>query len=322
VFSDLDLLVRRGEKIALIGPNGAGKTTLLRIIAGELEASAGSVRIGSGVSIGYYAQHHADTLHRESSAYSEVLAVSPETSPGRVRSILGAFLFSGDDVDKSVAVLSGGERARLALARLLIKPGNLLLMDEPTNHLDLWSSESLADSLSAYDGTLVFVSHNRALIRKLATRIWNVENGTVETYPGTLDEYMYSKRLRGEDGGVMSDAPTSSDAGDGLAPRRSRKEEQERKRREAEARRQRSRVVGPLEKKVKELELRITSLENAQAVRSEALSDPAVYDDKDQRNDLLDAFQKAAAELDQLTARWETAQEQLEVALSELDRQE
>ena len=116
----------------------------------------------------------------------------------RVRTVLGAFLFSGDDVDKKIGVLSGGERARVALARLLIKPGNLLLMDEPTNHLDLGSSESLAESLAAYDGTLLFVSHNRSFVRRLATRIWNVEDGKVEVYPGTLDEYMYRCRMRQE----------------------------------------------------------------------------------------------------------------------------
>src|SRR5262249_305128 len=121
-------------------------------------------------------------------------------------SVLGAFLFSGDDVDKKIGVLSGGERSRVALARLLVNPGNLLMMDEPTNHLDLDSSEALAESLTSYDGTLVFVSHNRSFVRKLATRIWNVENGSVEVYPGTLDEYMDSCRRR-QAAGAAAEAP-------------------------------------------------------------------------------------------------------------------
>jgi ATP-binding cassette subfamily F protein 3 len=215
-------------------------------------------------------------------------------------------LFSGDDVDKKVAVLSGGERARVALARLLIKPGNLLLMDEPTNHLDLWSSESLAESLSGYDGTLLFVSHNRSLIRKLATRIWNVENGAVETYPGTLDEYLYSRSLRDSSAPpVMADSaqPTTRVSG---------KDDRERKRREAEARQKRSKVLKPLETQVKELEERIASLESAQAVRSEALSDPEVYADKDKRNELLNGFQTAATELEGLSQEWEKVSEELE----------
>src|SRR5499427_9267288 len=196
VFPGIDLTVRRGEKIGIIGVNGAGKTTLLRMLAGELPHDAGTIKIGSGVEVGYYAQHHADTLDLSATVYDVVQRASPDTPPARIRSILGAFMFSGDDTDKPIKVLSGGEKARVALARLLVAPGNLLLMDEPTNHLDLASSESLAASLGTFDGTLVFVSHNRSLIRTLATKIWNVEDGRVEIYPGTLDEYMYSMAQR------------------------------------------------------------------------------------------------------------------------------
>ena len=197
VFPSLDLSVQRGDKIGIIGINGAGKTTLLRMIAGEIPLDAGSLEIGHKVTPGYYAQHHAESLHRELTVFQEVALQDPEAGQTRVRSILGAFLFSGDDVDKKIAVLSGGERARVALAKLLIKPGNLLLMDEPTNHLDLESSESLAESLTRYDGTLLFVSHNRSFVRTLATKIWNVHDGIVEIYPGTLDEYLASARERG-----------------------------------------------------------------------------------------------------------------------------
>src|SRR3954469_10232901 len=196
VFPGVDLTVRRGEKIGIIGVNGAGKTTLLRMLAGELPNDGGAIKIGSGVEVGYYAQHHADTLDLAATVYEVVQRAAPETPPARVRAILGAFMFSGDDTDKPVKVLSGGEKARVALARLMVAPGNLLLMDEPTNHLDLASSESLAASLETFDGTLVFVSHNRSLIRGLATKIWNVEDQRVETYPGTLDEYLYSMSQR------------------------------------------------------------------------------------------------------------------------------
>src|SRR6185369_654126 len=174
VFPGIDLAVKRGEKIGIIGVNGAGKTTLLRMIAGELPYDSGSIKIGSGVQVGYYAQHHAETLDMGATIYEVIQRAAPDSPPARIRSMAGAFMFSGDDIDKPVKVLSGGERARVALARLCLAPGNLLLMDEPTNHLDLASSESLAQSLTTYDGTLVFVSHNRSLIRQLATRIWNV----------------------------------------------------------------------------------------------------------------------------------------------------
>ena len=324
VFPGIDLTVRRGEKIGIIGVNGAGKTTLLRMIAGELPHDAGTIRIGNGVKVGYYAQHHADTLDMGATVYEIVQRASPDTPPARVRSILGAFMFSGDDVDKPAKVLSGGERARVALARLLVNPGNLLLMDEPTNHLDLASSESLAQSLTTFDGTLVFVSHNRSLIRTLATRIWNVEEGRVETYPGTLDEYMYSMTQRRQaiaatDQGVLRDPRGVVKQ---AAPAKETAEaEKARKRREAEARQKRSQKLGPLEKEVARLEERVSQLEAEQKVRSTELSDPTVYDDAARRNKLLSEYQAAADKLDELTARWEAAMAELETARAELQRE-
>src|SRR5262249_33436992 len=213
---------------------------------------------------GYYAQHHADTLDMDATVYEIVQRAAPEAAPARVRSMCGAFMFSGDDVDKLARVLSGGERARVALAKLCIAPGSLLLMDEPTNHLDLWSSEALAESLATFDGTLVFVSHNRSLIRRLATRIWNVEDGRVETYPGTLDEYMYSMAQRRL--AVTAAEPVKAAT---HQPAQSPKEDDKaRKRREAEARQKKSAKLGPLEKQVAQLEERIGTLEAEQKMRS------------------------------------------------------
>jgi len=314
VFPGIDLTVRRGEKIGIIGVNGAGKTTLLRMIAGELPHDAGTIKIGSGVQVGYYAQHHAETLDMTATIYETVQRAAPESPPARVRSMCGAFMFSGDDIDKPVKVLSGGERARVALARLCIAPGNLLLMDEPTNHLDLASSESLAQSLTTFDGTLVFVSHNRSLIRQLATRVWNVEDGRVETYPGTLDEYMYSMaQRRGAEPAAVKPAaaPTKS----------TREDDKARKRREAELRQKRAAKLGPLEKQVAQLEERIAVLEAEQKVRSAELADPTVYDDAARRNKLLADYQTAQDKLEELTGRWESAMAQLETAKSEFEAQ-
>jgi ATP-binding cassette subfamily F protein 3 len=230
-------------------------------------------------------------------------------------------MFSGDDIDKPAKVLSGGERARVALAKLCIAPGNLLLMDEPTNHLDLASSESLASSLATYDGTLVFVSHNRSLIRKLATRIWNVENGTVETYPGTLDEYMYSQAQRRLALAEKDEAAAARSARAAAAPASSAADDKARKRREAEARQRRSATLGPLEKQVAQLEERIGTLEAEQKVRSAELADPTVYDDAARRNKLLSDYQTAQEKLEELTGRWESAMAQLESARLELEKQ-
>jgi ATP-binding cassette subfamily F protein 3 len=322
VFPGIDLTVRRGEKIGIIGVNGAGKTTLLRMLAGELPHDAGAIRVGNGVEVGYYAQHHADTLDLGATVYEVVQRAAPETPPARVRSILGAFMFSGDDTDKPIKVLSGGEKARVALARLLVAPGNLLLMDEPTNHLDLASSESLAASLGTFDGTLVFVSHNRSLIRTLATKIWNVEDQRVEIYPGTLDEYMYSMAQRRIAIATAADAPRRDARGavpQSAAPEaRSRDDDKARKRREAEARQKRSVKLGPLEKSVAQLEDRISVLEAEQKARSAELADPTVYDEATRRNKLLSDYQAASDKLEELTARWEAAMAELEAAKSAL----
>jgi len=326
IFSGLDLIVRRGEKIGIIGVNGAGKTTLLRMIAGELPMDGGTIRMGNGVKVGYYAQHHADTLDMNATVQEVVQRASPGAPVSRVRSLLGAFMFRGDDIDKPCKVLSGGERARVALTRLLINPGNVILMDEPTNHLDLESSESLARSLQAFDGTLVFVSHNRSLIRTLATRIWNVEDGRVDTYPGTLDEYLYACAQRRKDVIVVGDRPVLT-----AAPQQARavevtpkvrEDEKVRKRREAEARQRRGKTLGPLEKRVSDLEERITTLEAAQAKRSAQLADPEVYGDGARRHKLLNEYQDDQVKLDELTGRWEAAAQELEAARTRLDAED
>ena len=308
----VDLTVRRGEKIGIIGVNGAGKTTLLRMMAGEIPHDKGAIKIGTSVDVGYYAQHHADTLDMDATIYEIVARAAPEASPAKVRSMCGAFMFSGDDVDKLARVLSGGERARVALAKLCIAPGSLLLMDEPTNHLDLWSSEALAESLATFDGTLVFVSHNRSLIRRLATRIWNVEDGRVETYPGTLDEYMYSMAQRRLAVSAAEPAKTTTQA-----PATAKEDDKARKRREAEARQKKSAKLGPLEKQVAQLEERIGTLEAEQKVRSAELADPTVYGDAPRRNKLLADFQTAQDKLEELTSRWEKAAAELETARAE-----
>src|SRR3954471_7892695 len=322
VFPGIDLTVRRGEKIGIIGVNGAGKTTLLRMLAGELPHDAGAIKIGSGVEVGYYAQHHADTLDLGATVYEVVQRAAPDAPPARVRSILGAFMFSGDDTDKPVKVLSGGEKARVALARLLVAPGNLMLMDEPTNHLDLASSESLAASLGTFDGTLVFVSHNRSLIRTLATKIWNVEDQRVEIYPGTLDEYMYSMAQRRIAIATASNAPRRDPRGAApaaaAAAAKSRDDDKARKRREAEPRQKRSVKLGPLEKAVAQLEDRIAQLEAEQKARAAELADPSVYDEAQRRNRLLSEYQAASDKLEELTARWEAAMAALEAAKAEL----
>lgn len=330
VLPDVNTTIYRGDRIGIIGPNGAGKTTLLKLITGELERTSGTITTGHNVKVGYYAQHHSELLHPANTVYDEAASVNRELGHTRVRTVLGSFLFSGDDVDKRVGVLSGGEKARVALAKLLLDPGNLLLLDEPTNHLDLESCESLIDTLDTYDGTMLFVSHNRGLVRRLATKIWAVEAGRVTEYPGNLDDYMrlWQSRLAGEDEPEPK-AETKSEASKPKpksqsrtkpAPKptdgkRSREEEKRRKRDEARRRQERSRSVGKLERKVEQLLGRIEDLEKEQKKRNEQLCDPAAFASDQERFQVLSALQVDATKIEELTNRWETASEELESAL-------
>ncbi len=200
IFAGVDLAVEKGERIALVGANGAGKSTLMRILAGQEAPQAGTRSEGHNLHLAYFAQDQAKVLDPGRTVLEEITAAAPFEMVPRVRDILGSFLFSGDDVQKKVAVLSGGERNRLALANLLLRPANLLLLDEPTNHLDLQSKEVLLDSLKSYDGTLIFVSHDRYFVDALATRIIEVADGRIASYPGNYEDFLRAKGAAGENG--------------------------------------------------------------------------------------------------------------------------
>ena len=192
IHDDLSLIVRRRERWAVMGENGAGKSTLLKMIAGVLEPDRGSASLGAAVTMGYYAQHLMDGLDGELTVLEQLQAHAPTAGQGTLRNLAGAFGFHGDDVQKPVRVLSGGERARVALARLLYDSPNLLVLDEPTNHLDIVTKRSLMRSLADYDGTLVFVSHDRQFLRALATRVLELGAAGPHVYSGSYDEYVSS----------------------------------------------------------------------------------------------------------------------------------
>jgi ATP-binding cassette subfamily F protein 3 len=194
VLKDVSLMIERGERIALIGPNGAGKSTLLRILAGRDRPTRGSATHGVGVRPAYFAQDQAEHLDPSNTAFDEVYQAAPASwDIQAVRDLLGRFLFTGDQQFKSVATLSGGERSRVALAKLLLRPNNLLLLDEPTNHLDIATRERLEETLSSYSGTLVVATHDRYLINRLATKVIEVADGSIRAYPGTYADYVRAK---------------------------------------------------------------------------------------------------------------------------------
>ena len=203
VYAGMDFQVERGDRVALVGVNGAGKSTLLKMLAGALEFDAGERLLGSHVEVQYYAQHQLDALDPSRTVLEELEHAAPEAQVSRLRTILGSFLFSGDSVSKKVAVLSGGEKARLALAKMLARPAALLCMDEPTNHLDLASKEVLEDALSGFTGTIVFISHDRYFINRIATQVVEVARGRLTTHLGSYDDYLDSKA-------AQAAAPTSA----------------------------------------------------------------------------------------------------------------
>ena len=297
VYQDLDFVVERGQKIALVGPNGAGKTTLLKLVAGALAPGEGERRLGHHARVGYFAQHQIEELVLSNTVVQELQRAVPRGVDVVSRDLLGRFLFSGDDVDKPVSVLSGGERSRLALARMLVSPANLLCMDEPTNHLDIPSRDALEDALEEYTGALVLITHDRHLIRSVADRIVEVREGRLTVYGGGYDDYLERSAAEG------GESPPAS----ARAPRVSAKE---RRRAEAQARALTKGLrdeVARLEKRMGEVGAELKRLETVMA-------DPEVYSSGADVGALVRDYESAKRRMARLEREWERAAESLEEA--------
>jgi ATPase subunit of ABC transporter with duplicated ATPase domains len=190
IYKGFNLTIRRGERWAVMGRNGAGKTTLLKMISGVSDPDAGTVRLGASLNMGYFAQQSLDVLDGDLTVIDQLQRDFPQDGLGSIRNLAGAFQFSGDDVDKRIRSLSGGEKSRLAMARLLYNPPNFLVLDEPTNHLDLESINALNIALQKYPGTVLLVTHDHDVIDEVATRIWNFKGGHIEDFKGPYEEYL------------------------------------------------------------------------------------------------------------------------------------
>ena len=319
-LKNINLSINKGDFITVIGSNGAGKSTLLRIIAGIDQDFSGSVKLGAGVSVGYFSQDSAEKINGSETILERLENNAPLELIPKLRDMLGAFLFRGDDVYKSIDVLSGGEKSRIALLELLLRPVNLLVLDEPTNHLDMHSKDVLLDALKDFGGTVIFVSHDRGFIESLATRVLELHPGTFRVFPGDYKYYM--QRLEDEAAGTVG----ASSFGGGTAGAevtagtRSSLEKasgtekdissavklswEEQKKANAERRK--------IEREVQNLEEQIEAAEAKKAELENQMANPAVYSDGVKSREVQKKINDISLELEKLNSAWEEAAEKLD----------
>ncbi len=312
VFRDLSLHIERGDRIALLGHNGAGKSTLMRMLSGEEAPDTGARVEGHHVVMQYFAQDEATRMDPAPTVYETLASGSPNDMVPAIRNILGGFLFSGDDVYKRVRVLSGGERTRLAVARMLLRPSNVLLLDEPTNHLDLDSKEVLLDALIDYGGTLVFVSHDRYFVERLATRIIEVGDGQALVYPGTYAEFLWHKehpQQESQNGRKAERQEGRQERQDGRKTGRQKVPAESparelRKRADTDARR-RDKASRARLARLADLEVRIANCEQAIRDIEASMSAPGFYEDRAAAQPVIDRHQALMWEVGDLMHQWE-----------------
>ncbi|WP_418992682.1 ribosomal protection-like ABC-F family protein [Alistipes sp.] len=299
VFSGADFIIEKGDKIALVGRNGEGKTTLARMLVGQLAPTEGSVRLGANVNIGYYAQNQDDLMDGEFTVYDTLDRVAVGDIRTRLRDILGAFLFRGEEIDKRVKVLSGGERARLAMARMMLEPRNLLILDEPTNHMDMRSKDILKNAIRKYDGTVVVVSHDREFLDGLVQKVYEFRNGRVREYLGGIYYFLEKRKLESlqeverRDAPVKAEAAPKADSGEKLSY-------EQRKEQEKQLRKLR-RAVETVETELARVEKRIAEFDAKFAAA------PA-YDEADYKE-----YNELKTRYDHLMHEWEKASYELEI---------
>ncbi|MBD3335870.1 MAG: ATP-binding cassette domain-containing protein, partial [Candidatus Eisenbacteria bacterium] len=295
---------QRGDRLAVVGSNGAGKSTLLRILAGREPVQSGRVHLAPEADLGFFSHDRIQSWDRRRTVLQIAAETQPDESRQRLRSLLGAFLFRDDDVDKTVGALSGGERSRLALACLLLRAPNLLVLDEPTNHLDLVSVDALLAALDDYTGTIVFVAHDRHFLRRLARSVaWPGGQG-FKVYPGTYDEFAWAREKRPDDFAPQEGAAPRTETPPEPADEKKRRAQAERS-----AARRRQKDAQRRERRLREVEARIKELEERRRRHEEAFARPDFFDDAARAQPYLDAHKETAAELERLYAEWMQLQE-------------
>ena len=316
VFDGVSLNLQRGDKLAVVGVNGAGKTTLLKILAG-LETAEGTVRPGHNVILSYFGQHQAQELAGDQSILDTVYHTAVDMTITQVRSLLGAFLFTGDEVEKQVRVLCGGEKSRVALARMLVRPANLLLLDEPTNHLDMSSQEILQEALAQYEGTIIVVSHNRFFVNSFVNKVLEIRNGRATIHEGNIDDYLEWRRREetraGEAATQSSSATRAVAAGDENSADR-----KVQRRQRALERQELNKKLGPWRRKSEEAEQEIDRHERRKAELEALMAEPDLYSDQERWSATSREYGQVERHLERAFQRWEEAQAAIEAIEKEL----
>ncbi|NCD69684.1 ABC-F family ATP-binding cassette domain-containing protein [Mucilaginibacter agri] len=299
ILNDTEAVIEKGDKIALIGANGKGKSTLLRIVAGADFDFTGKAETGYNVTKTFFAQHQLESLHLENEILTELQTFAPKHTDTELRSILGSFLFTGDDVFKKIKVLSGGEKSRVALAKALTADANFLILDEPTNHLDMASVNILIQALQQYEGTFIAVSHDRYFLDNIANKIWYIEDQKIKEYPGTYAEYEEWNSKRKLEPKAAAPAPKKEEKKEAAPVKQQSANDDKAK--------QLKKLNGDLQK----METQITDLENEVKQFETKLADPDVYNDKTKLNDTNTAYKQKQNQLKQIQQQWETLAEQI-----------
>jgi ATP-binding cassette subfamily F protein 3 len=314
VLKDVDFEILNGERLAIVGVNGAGKSTFSRLLSGKEEATSGLRKEGHNVTISHFSQNHADELDPKKTVLETIEAVGAPASGTNVRTLLGSFLFRGDDVYKQVGVLSGGERSRLALARMLLRPANFLVLDEPTNHLDVMSQEVLRRALDEYQGTYAIVSHNRSFLDPIVTKVLEFRVGQPpKFYYGNVSDYIEKKRADNEAAAAKS-APSKAQT---VAQSTSPKNRKEERRLDSLKRQERSKKLKPLQEKLEATEATIAQIEARRAEITQLLSDPKTFEDQDSAKELGEEFKQSAIDLNTAYSDWDKVSTDIERAEAE-----
>jgi len=309
VFANANFVIERGDRIALVGVNGAGKSTLIKLLAGQEPSTAGELRLGHNADVDYFAQDQYKALDPQARMLDDLFAAAPRSTQTELRSLLGCFLFSEDDVFKTIGVLSGGERNRYALARMLLHPSNFLLLDEPTNHLDLRAKDVLLDALQKFTGTVVFVSHDRYFIDKLATRVFEIGEGRVEVFPGNYEDYMWRKEGKTGPTADGSQSPASPAPATMTGTQASNDGSAKNTQTEARQKRLNPIKLKQMKERLEEVEEEIVRLEAAIATAETALQSFVSVEETQRQTDLMN---RAKLDLEQTMAEWEELGQVLE----------